>query len=264
MPSEVAPAAGTDAGTNPAFDPASPAWLPAYLRAREAEGRLLSDELVAHLPNLPVDHPLHREWLARADAAERLLAYLGRFEGPLAVVDGGTGSGWLAAAIATLPGTTVVGVDSNTVELAQAERVFGDRPNLSFRSANLETMAAPAQPIDVLVLASVIQYLADLPAFLARARSWLADDGEIHILDSPLYRERDVAAARDRSRTHYASIGVPEMADAYRHHTWTELEPFHPTVLHRPEPSAGRLLRRLAGRIETPFPWLVIRQETAH
>jgi hypothetical protein len=244
-------------------DAAAPDWLPAYLRARDAEGRLLSDDLVRQLPNLPSDHPLAREWLARADATDRLLAYLGRFEGPLAVVDGGTGNGWLAAAIASVPGTHVVGIDSNTVELEQARRVFGDRQNLAFRRDNLDTMAAPDQPVDILVLASVIQYIADLPGFLGRARSWLAEDGEIHVLDSPLYREQDLAAARERSRTHYASIGVPEMADAYRHHTWSELEPFHPTVLHRPEPSAGRLLRRLAGRVETPFPWLVIRQGTA-
>src|SRR5262249_16125918 len=106
MPTETA--APNDAGV-PEDAPNAPApdWLPASLRARQGEGRLLSDDLVRQLPNLPPDHPLAREWLARADATDRLLAYLGRFEGPLSIVDGGTGNGWLAAAIASLPGTQV-------------------------------------------------------------------------------------------------------------------------------------------------------------
>jgi SAM-dependent methyltransferase len=215
---------------------------------------------VARLPHLPAGHPLHREWLARADSSRRLLTYLGAFDGPLTIVDAGSGSGWLSAAMASLPRTSVLGIDANDVELAQARRVFGDRPNLRFTQGDLMDMPPP-EPADVVVLASVIQYEADLAALVARLRSWLAEAGELHVFDSPIYRPEDVAAARDRSRLHYASIGVPEMADAYHHHTWLDLDPFAPVVLNRPQPSAGRLLRRLAGRVETPFPWLVIRAE---
>jgi protein-L-isoaspartate O-methyltransferase len=241
----------------------APAWLPAYLHAREREGRLLSDDLVARLPDLPRDHPLHREWLARADSSARLLAYLRTMEGPLAIVEGGSGNGWLAAAMADIPGATVIGVDANEVELAQARRVFGNRSNLSFLTGDLETMAPPLDAADVIVLASVVQYVADVGALLARLRAWLAEAGEIHLLDSPIYRREHVAAARERTRAHYAAVGVPEMADAYHHHTWADFEPFHPTTLLRPEPTAGRFLRRLAGRVETPFPWLVIRRDVS-
>jgi SAM-dependent methyltransferase len=240
----------------------APAWLPDYLRAREREGRLLPDDLVARLPDLPAGHPLQREWLARADSSRRLLTYLGTFDGPLAIVDAGTGNGWLAAAIAALPGTDVIGIDVNDIELAQARRVFGARQNVRFEEGDLATMPPP-DPADVIVLASVIQYQADLGALLTRLRGWLADDGELHVLDSPIYRPEDVAAARERTRTHYAGIGVPEMSDAYHHHTWADFEPLHPVVLNQPRPSAGRLLRRLTGRVETPFPWLVIRREVA-
>jgi len=237
------------------------AWLPAYLRAREREGRLLTDDLVAGLPDLPRAHPLRREWQARAASADRLLAYIRGLDRPLSIVDAGCGNGWLTASLADLPGTTVVGLDTNDVELRQALRVFRDRSNLSFAAGDLETMAGPAGPVDVVVLASVIQYVADLAVLLARLRGWLADDGELHILDSPIYRPADVAAAGDRSRTYYASIGVPEMADAYHHHTWDEFAPFSPTVLVAPHPTAGRFLRRLSGRVETPFPWLAIGRE---
>ncbi len=38
-----------------------------YLRVREKEGRLYSDQIVARLPDIPADHPLVDEWRARAE-----------------------------------------------------------------------------------------------------------------------------------------------------------------------------------------------------
>jgi len=239
----------------------TPGWLPSYLQVRKLEGRLLSDHLVAQLPRLPTGHPLSREWMARADSSRRVLAYFDAVEGPRTIIDAGCGNGWLAAALAGLPQAVVFGVDANAIELEQGRRVFGSNPNLKFVAGDLETMAAPAEPVDAIVLASVIQYVADLGALIRRLLGWLADGGELHVLDSPIYQSDEVAAAHDRSLAHYAALGVPEMAGVYRHHTWSEFEPFRPTILHRTKPSAGRLLRRFIGPVETPFPWLLIRPE---
>jgi SAM-dependent methyltransferase len=229
---------------------------PAYLRARQREGRLFPDELVASLPHLPAAHPLAGEWAQRADSARRLGAHVQRQGRPLTVVDLGCGNGWLANRLAALPGTTVLGVDTNTVELEQARRVFVGRPNLTFTGADITDGCPPVAHADVVVLASVIQYVADLGTLVAGMRSALAVGGEIHILDSPLYEPGEVAAAADRTRRHYAGIGVPEMADHYHHHTWDELRGVPVDVLYSPAAWRARVERRVTRRPRSPFPWL--------
>ena len=242
------------------------AWVADYLRAREREGRLYSDEIVRSLPSAPADHPLSAEWRLRADSSARLLRHLASRRARR-VVDLGSGNGWLTAAIAAELGaeSRVVGVEANPVELEQARRVFHDRPNLPFVEGDLERDASlPLERPDAIVLASAIQYVADLPGLLLRLRDALAPGGEVHIVDSPLYAAGDVPAARERTRAHYEAIGVSAMADAYRHHTWYEVAPFRPSVAYRP----GGLVQRTAARLgrrdtASPFPWLIIGAETA-
>ena len=203
-----------------ALSPPPAEWRRSYLLARAREGRLLPDGLVAALPALPPAHPLSAEWAQRADSARRLLAHLARRPRPLRVVDLGCGCGWLSARIADLPTTHVTGVDATAEELAQARRVFGDRRNLRFVEADLTTVDLRAG--DVVVLASVLQYLAAPAELLRRWLSEVGAAGEVHVLDSPIYRAEHVDAARARTAAHYASIGVPEMAARYHHHTWRE------------------------------------------
>lgn len=242
------------------------AWVADYLRAREREGRLYSDEFVRSLPSTPADHPLAAEWRVRAGSSARLLRHLAEHRARR-VVELGSGNGWLAAAIAARlgPGSRVVGVEANPVELEQSRRVFADRANLSFVEGDLERdTALPLDVPETIVLASAIQYVVDLPALLGRLRGQLAPGGELHILDSPLYTPAGVTAARERTRVHYDQIGVPAMAAAYRHHTWEEVAPFQPTVAFRPSGLVQRAVDRI-GRPGTrsPFPWLIIGAESS-
>jgi SAM-dependent methyltransferase len=240
------------------------AWAADYLRAREREGRLYSDEFVESLPSAPADHPLSAEWRLRADSSARLIRHL-RGVRARRVVELGSGNGWLSAAIAAELGPTaqVVGLEANPVELEQARRVFADRPNLAFVEGDLERDAAlPLDLPDAVVLASAIQYVEELSALVARLRSQLASAGELHILDSPLYAPGEVPAARERTREHYEQIGVPEMAANYHHHTWDEVAAFRPTLAYRPAALAQRAAARL-GRARSPFPWLIIGAEAA-
>jgi SAM-dependent methyltransferase len=175
------------------------------------------------------------------------------------VVDGGCGNGWLANLIAGIEGCRVVALDPNEVELAQAERVFGGRPNLRFLVADVrDPLPVPERP-DVVVLASVLQYVPDLPGLITHLAASLAPGGELHILDSPFYRTAELPAARERSRRYYRDLGVPEMAEAYRHHDWRTLEPFEPTVLYRPDSLRVTIEGRLLRRARSPFPWIRIR-----
>lgn len=238
-----------------------------YLRARAIEGRLYPDSLVASLPRVPDDHPLAGEWRLRADSAARLTAYvatLAESRGhPLAILEIGCGNGWLANALAGVPGTDVVGLDVNHLELEQARRVFR-APNLSFLEGDVRAFVPTERP-DVIVLASVVQYVPDVATVLRRLAAALASGGELHVLDSPIYATVELAAARARTVAHYDGIGVPEMVEAYHHHSWDDFASarLNLDVLYRPDALVSRFERRLLRWPRSPFPWLRIRVPAA-
>lgn len=232
-----------------------------YLRVREKEGRLYSDEIVSHLPLVPNGHPLANEWRARAASASRLTQYLSRSPKPLTILDLGCGNGWLSNLLRQ-SGHHVVGVDRNRYELKQAARVFASNSSLSFLEADIFSAPFAPQSFDVIVLASVIQYFRDLPALLNGLLSYLKPQGEIHIMDSPLYAETELADAVLRSRAYYSSLGFPEMAGFYFHHRLADLDAFDPLWLYRPNRRVLRWKRWL--RLDdAPFPWVMIRRRAA-
>jgi SAM-dependent methyltransferase len=234
-------------------------WSALYLEARSREGRLLPDATVAVLPDVPRGHPLAGEWRQRADSAARLVAYVRRRPRPMTIVDLGCGNGWLSNRIAAVEGSSVVGVDVNAVELDQAHRVFGGRPGLEFVVGDLADGALAADRPDLVILASVVQYVPDPTAVLAAIVVGLGPGGEIHVLDSPVYEPSEVAAARQRTHRHYAGLGVPEMATRYFHHDWHIFDPFTTDVLYRPDTRWRRVERRVRRRPRSPFPWVRIR-----
>lgn len=215
---------------------------------------------MAALPEVPPSHPLWHEWRQRRDSAARLITYLRGQPRPFSVLEVGCGNGWLANQIAQISGIRVTGLDVNEVELRQARRVFV-RPDLAFVLGDVLTQQRPDELPDVIVAASVIQYVPDLSLLIVRLLSWLAPGGELEILDSPLYTAADVVGARERTRQHYAALGVPEMADAYHHHEWRDLDGFDTEVRYRPVLLQHRLERRLLGHARSPFPWIRIRPE---
>ncbi|NJN44701.1 MAG: hypothetical protein HC806_08275 [Anaerolineae bacterium] len=82
--------------------------------------------------------------------------------------------------------------------------------------------------------------------------------GEIHVLDSPLYLQKELPEAQNRTQKYYASLGFPEMAAHYHHHTVSDLQPFSPIWLYNPNHWVNRVKQRL-GLVVSPFPWVVIR-----
>ncbi len=228
----------------------------AYRRARAAEGRILEDALVRRLPRLPAGHPLAGEWALRARSADRFLAWLAGTPAPRTVLDLGCGTGWLTAAIAGIPGTRAFGVDLDGPELEQARRVFGAPGAAEFEAGDAEIVdVAPRQP-DVIVLASVVQYLAHPAEVVARLLAACRPGGSVHVLDSPVYRPDEVAAAASRTAAHYRRVGVPELATGYFHHTMGSFDGLHPVVVRaRPAPWREALVARI-GRPISPFPWL--------
>ena len=87
-----------------------------YLRVREKEGRLYSNDVVAQLPFVSDGHPLANEWRARSTSASRLTRCLSRQAKPLAILELGCGNGWLSNLLSK-SGHRVIGVDQNLYEL---------------------------------------------------------------------------------------------------------------------------------------------------
>jgi SAM-dependent methyltransferase len=230
----------------------------AYVSLREKEGRICTDELLRGLPKVPREHPHADEWALRARSSERLLAALRlRFsDRPFTALELGCGNGWLAAQVAQGTQGSVIGVDNNLPELQQAARVFagprmhwvlGDVFDLPFRKGSFEAI----------YLAASVQYFPDLGRLLERLGELLSDGGEIHVLDSPIYRgPAEAKAAAERSRRYYAEQGHPEMSAHYHHHTWEEVAVWPHRAMHAPNSFRNRL-RRWCGFRDSPFPHLV-------
>src|SRR5512133_1402896 len=175
-----------------------------YLRVREREGRLYSDEIVRRLPDVPPGLPLHREWRARAASLESLSRYLLHLGQPLRLLEVGCGNGWLSHQLSTLPGVQVWGLDRRGIELTQAARLF-NRESAGFLAADVFRAPFAPRAFDVILLPSVIQYFADLPRLIRTLLADLRDGGELHILDSPVYDAADVQQARERTKTYYTA-----------------------------------------------------------
>ena len=232
------------------FDPDS------YRRARAIEGRLLDDALVARLPSLPASHPLAGEWALRGQTAARFMTWLEATPAPRTVLDIGCGTGWLTAVISGVPGTQAIGIDLEGPELDQARRVFVQPDGPAFVAGAAETVDAASFAPDVIVLASVIQYLADPAGVVTRLLGACRPGGSVHVLDSPLYRRDEVPAATARTATHYERIGIPEQAAAYHHHMLETFARLAPALVRARPPAWRATLAARLGRPISPFPWL--------
>jgi ubiquinone/menaquinone biosynthesis C-methylase UbiE len=228
-----------------------------YLQVRVKEGRVYTDRLVLRLPAIPTDHPHKKEWSARADSANRLENYLMRLRTPLYILELGCGNGWLTHKISTIPGVNIWGVDRKGPELTQAARLFNSS-KAGFISTNIFESPFIQNSFDVIVLASVIQYFRDIHALILKLQSLLTNHGEIHIIDSPIYHQKDFISARERTFSYYSILGFSEMADNYFHHTIDEINEFSPRWLYKPDRWQVRMAK-LVGKSTSPFPWLCIR-----
>ncbi len=129
--------------------------------------------------------------------------------------------------------------------------------NVAFLAADIFQPPFLPASFNIIVVASVIQYFPDLPVLIRGLRKLLAKRGEVHIIDSTLYGEQELAAARERTEAYYAGLGFPQMAEQYFHHTRGELDEFSPRWLYRPNSIEARISRGL-GQKGSPFPWICI------
>jgi SAM-dependent methyltransferase len=226
-----------------------------YHTVRTLEQRILPDGIVRGLPGAGSRTAHPAEWRIRERSLHRLLKTLSAAGRDLHVLDIGCGNGWMSAALAHA-GHTVTGLDAHRDELEQAARVFPAR-NVTWCLGDPLHADLPAAGFDVVLFAASIQYFDDLAGLAQRARRLLRPGGEVHVVDTMLYPDRQAAdEARARSRAHYARLGVEALAERYQALTPADLEPLGTVhVLHAPVQGP---LARLLGRA-TPFHHMIAR-----
>lgn len=224
-----------------------------YLAARTREGRVYDDATVRQLPNVPPGHMLEQEWALRKESALRLLKYCSKKQPPT-ILEIGCGNGWLSHLLAGADKSAVIGMDVNLQELEQAARVF-QREHLYFLLDEITAPEFAAERFNMIVFAASIQYFPSLKNIITLAMSKLQPGGELHILDTHFYPQENIAAAQQRSLDYYTSLGVPEMAASYFHHSLEDLQVFPHQLLYNPK----NPLNRLKG-YRSPFPWIRLRK----
>jgi len=230
-----------------------------YIELRKREQRVYSDEVVRNLPEFDKPGPLKKEWAIRKITLKKFFEYLRKKENSF-ILELGCGNGWLSHQLATLLKVEVVGLDVNETELLQGASLFKDNQNLSFMYADVFTTGIEKETFDVILLASSIQYFPNLMQLIERLLELLNPSGEIHIVDSPMYRSSvESLEAKKRSHNYFSSQGVPEMANNYFHHTLPELKKINHKVLFNPNSLISIFKRKILRTPQSGFPWIMIK-----
>jgi SAM-dependent methyltransferase len=224
-----------------------PLFSDTYIKIREIENRVYSDQQLKQLPVIDKKHPHYPEWIMRRKSARRFSDYLGNKK-PGKLLEIGCGNGWFTNLCSAYV-NTAVGIDVNIKELEQAALVFKG-PHIYFAWWDVFSENPFTENFDIIVLNAVVQYFPDLERLFNKLNQHLNPGGEIHIIDSPFYEESAISAAKLRSAIYYQKMGVPEMADHYFHHVNTKISDFEVMYL----PSLNKLIRLIKGK-DMPFGW---------
>ena len=227
-----------------------------YLKIREREKRIYSDLEVSKLPSILPSSPHFREWKLRKRSLSRFINYIQKFNDKLNLLDVGSGNGWFSANIVNRSSIDIYALDVNKFELEQAARVFNYQ-NIIFIYGNIFDNIFEKHSYDIITLNSSIQYFDDLDKLIKRLFYFLTDEGEIHILDSPIYNQNELAGANERTTRYYISTGFPVMEKHYYHHTFDELKDFNYKILYDPK-AVQNNLKKIFGFKDSPFPWIRI------
>jgi len=227
-----------------------------YLKVRRREKRIYSDLEVSKLPSSSPGSPHFREWKLRKRSLHRFINYIQKFNDKLTLLDVGSGNGWFSANIANRSSIDIYALDVNKFELEQAARVFNFK-NIYFIYGNIFDNIFEEHAYDIITLNSSIQYFDDLNKLIKRLFYFLTDQGEIHILDSPIYNQNELAGAKERTARYYISTSFPEMVKHYYYHTFDELKDFNYKILYDPKALQNNL-KKIFGFKDSPFPWIRI------
>ncbi|HEY8931135.1 MAG TPA: class I SAM-dependent methyltransferase [Mucilaginibacter sp.] len=229
-----------------------PSFGELYIDVRYKEKRVLTDCQVMFLPDIDPGHIHFNEWEMRKRSSQRLTDHLKEKGKPLNILEVGCGNGWLSAKMAAIKNTIVKGIDANELEIKQAKRVFTST-NLEFFYAGFDPDLFGDERFDVIVFAASVQYFSSLRDVMQNALSRLTKNGEIHLVDTHFYGRANAEQAAKRTAEYYESLGYPEMAAHYFHHTINDLKSFNYRVLFNPHRLINKFTRK------DPFYWIAVK-----
>jgi len=227
-----------------------------YLKVREKENRIYSDAELLMLPFASSSNPHKNEWDLRAKSFLRFKEYLKTKKQNLNLLDLGCGNGWFCGQLSKTFNHHFYCVDVNLTEMKQGRKVFNSE-QLNFIYADIFNSEIPTASFDIITVNAAIQYFPDLKRLLDRLIKLLIATGEIHIIDSPFYSKSDVINAKNRTMDYYSSLGFPEMADNYFHHTFEDLSNFNYRILYKPQALLTKMTNLFFTK-DSPFPWIKI------
>lgn len=219
-----------------------------YISTRKSESRVLSDEDVKLLPNIAKNHPHYNEWNKRKGSVKRFLKYLND-KSQVRILEIGCGNGWFAHILSDKV-KEVVGLDITQVELEQAQRCFS-KANLRFVCCN-NLATFEENNFDIIVFNASIQYFEADNAFWDTLKSKLSLNGEIHIIDSPIYTKISAKIAKKNTEEYYKSIHQPRSSKYYNHVLWNNIPAEY---IRKYTPNK---LRLKFDKKASPFPWIQI------
>ncbi len=174
------------------------------------------------------------------------------------ILDLGSGNGWLSNFISSWSGNDVYAVDLNMKELEQGAKVFCHNDKLFFIYGDIVEDIFFPNSFDIIIISSAIQYFDNLNILLNRLFYFLKPGGEIHIIDSPVYNEPEIEAARKRTENYYREIETPEMKKFYFHHSWNELNGIKYKVMNQTSLKFHKFKKYFTVNKIKPFPWIKI------
>lgn len=225
-----------------------------YFLLRKKEGRIYSDQEVANLPEIEIEHQHYKEWQIRKESSNKLVKYLTGKHKALEILEVGCGNGWLSAKLSAIPFSQITAIDINSEELNQAKRVFEGIKNIHFFNYSFQDEMLSDRQFDIIVFAASIQYFSSFEKVVNDLLDRLKTNGEIHIIDTHFYRADEIDTARLRSNDYYEAIGFREMSEQYFHHSIEQIRPYNYDILNDPNSFFNKLKKNY-----NPFYWICIR-----
>ncbi|MEO0897014.1 MAG: methyltransferase domain-containing protein [Bacteroidota bacterium] len=223
-----------------------------YLKALQRSNRMVSDAELQELPHT-FFYTMHKPaWEKRAYISEKLIQYLSKKKEPFKAIDLGCGNGWLAARMAEIQQSTIAAVDINLIELEQAARVFQHK-NLELYYGDIFKNILSKGEWDYIILFDTISYFPNLVKLINRCREYLTAEGEIHILESPFYQEREIEKAQKETEAFYKELRSEEMMEFHHFHSKQDIQDFDYTYLYQPS-----RLKSIFNKKASNYPWIRI------
>lgn len=223
---------------------------------RRRERRNYSDDEIRLLPFASPKNPHREEWNLRAKSFMRFRAHLTSKCDSLQILDLGCGNGWVSAQLGKNLKNNYYCVDIHLTELLLGAKIFKSE-NIKFILADIFQMSFPRSSFDLIILNSSIQYFKDLRILMRELFYLLKNDGEIHLLDSPIFYQSELEFEKNRSINYYNSLGFPKMHEKLFHHTYERLNDYNYKILFNPNSITNKIFN-FAFNKDSPFPWIMI------